>query len=409
MKKICFLSALLSLLLLLGCSSIPIESTQQPASVSPSPSTSSRPSKGGLSIHFIDVGQADSILILSPEGAAVLVDAGNNEDGPEIVNYLKAQGVKELAAVVATHPHEDHIGGMDQIIDSFPVKQVYLPTATTTTKTFEDMIASIKVSGAKRIQAKAGVVLDVPGLSARFLAPSSPEYDELNNYSAVLKLTYGTTSFLLTGDAEEISEKEMLKHGDLQADLLKVGHHGSYSSTSKDFLKAVSPQTAVISVGADNAYGHPNDEVLNRLSAAGTSIFRTDKLGTIVAMSNGSTITIGFRSSPIESSVAPPPAPLSVSVQISTIDLYEEIVTITNVTNSVVNLTGWKLVSKEGSQTFNFPAGTTLPAGGALHIVSGTKAEPGSNALLWSKENIWNNNGDTGALYDAQGSLVSRK
>lgn len=385
----------------------------------------SAPVNGNLKVHFIDVGQADSILIQSPDGTSVLVDAGNNEDGNKIVSYLKAQGVKDLTAVVATHPHEDHIGGMDTVIKSFSVKQVYMPNASATTKTFEDMIAAINASGAKRIQAKAGVVLDVPGLFGVFLAPNGSSYDDLNNYSAVLRLTYGGTSFLLTGDAENISEIEMLKNGNLQATLLKVGHHGSSSSTTDTFLKAVSPKYAVISVGKGNTYGHPTDETINRLTSAGVSIYRTDQSGTIIATSDGTSIKLDKVASPIKANAPPEPAPSSPqtqvptpsappvpsggSIQISSIDLSGEIVTIKNTGSTSVDLTGWKLISEEGSQAFNFPAGTSISAGGTLQILSGSGAQIGPNQLLWGKANIWNNKGDTGALYDAQGALVSRK
>lgn len=383
---------------------------------------------GTMKLHFIDVGQADSILIEAANGSFVLVDAGNNDDGSGVVNYLKSQGVKELSAVVATHPHEDHIGGMDTVIKSFPVKQVYMPAATSTTKTFEDMIAAINSSGAKRFQAKSGVTLDVTGISGTFLAPNGSGYDDLNNYSAVLKITYGNTSFLLSGDAEDVSENEMLRNANLQATLLKVGHHGSSSSTTSAFLKAVSPKYAVISVGAGNSYGHPNDGTLSRLASARIQVYRTDLSGTIIATSDGSTITLDKGASPIKtnappsnpttSSPAPSPNPTpapattpkpSGSVQITNIDLSGEIVTITNNSGSAVNLTGWKLVSEKGPQTYNFPSGTSIPAGDSLQILSGKGATAGANQLLWSQANIWNNDGDPGALYNAQGTLVSWK
>lgn len=287
----------------------------------------SAPVSGNLKVHFIDVGQADSILIQASNGTSVLIDAGNNGDGQGVVNYLKSQGVKELAAVIATHPHEDHIGGMDTVIKAFPVKQVYMPNATSTTKTFEDMVAAINASGAKRIQVKAGVTLDVPGISGTFLAPNGSGYDDLNNFSAVLKLTYGSTSFLLTGDAGDVSESEMLRNGNLQATLLKVGHHGSASSTTSAFLKAVSPKYAVVSVGTGNSYGHPNDGTMSRLASAGVAVYRTDQSGTIIATSDGANITIdknassikanappsnSSSTSPTTSTPAPPPAPVVV-------------------------------------------------------------------------------------------------
>lgn len=390
------------------------------SSTGATPPTDTTPNvDGNLKVHFINVGQADSILIQTSNGTSVLVDAGNNDDGSGIVNYLKSQGVKELAAVVATHPHEDHIGGMDTIIRAFSVKQLYMPNATSTTKTFEDMISAINASGAKRIQAKAGVKLDVPGLSGSFLAPVGTGYEDLNNYSAVLKITYGSTSFLLTGDAEGISENEMLRNGNLQATLLKVGHHGSSSSTTSSFLKAVSPKFAVISVGKGNSYGHPTAETLNKLASNGTQVFRTDEVETIVATSDGETIKIDKSASPIKPvappssgsssptptstpSTPPPTVPTSSSggVSIKSIDLRAEIVTLANSSSSSVDLTGWKIISETGNQTFFFPEGTTIPVGGTLQILSATGIQAGPNQLIWGKANIWNNDGDLGALYN---------
>ncbi|PRR71245.1 ComEC/Rec2 family competence protein [Neomoorella humiferrea] len=246
-----------------------------------------------LKVHFIDVGQADSILIQTPAGKAILIDGGNNDDGIKVVNYIKSQAVKELAAVVATHPHEDHIGGLDSVIKEIPVAAVYMPNAVTTTRTFEDFINAVKASGATRIRARGGVKMDIPGLSAEFLAPNSNSYDELNNYSAVLKIAYGNTAFLFTGDAETVSEEEMLSAGyNLKADVLKVGHHGSASSTSAAFLKAVAPKYAVISVGKGNDYGHPDPRVLERLQRAGVKIYRTDEHGTVIIVSDSRNITI---------------------------------------------------------------------------------------------------------------------
>ena len=361
---------------------------------------------GLLQVHFINVGQADSILVIS-NGQSILVDGGNSADGTAVVRYLKSQGVKGLSAIVATHPHEDHIGGLDTIIHSFPPKQVYMSNGTSATKTFEDFIAAVNASGAKKIKAKAGVKLDVPGLSGLFLAPNNEQYEDLNNYSAVLKITFGKVSFLLTGDAEDVSEAEMLKSGqDLQSTVLKVGHHGSTSSTTSAFLKAVSPKYAVISVGVDNDYGHPAQGTLNKLADAGIQVYRTDQSGTIVATSDGETVKLTPSTTP--EPIQPVPG-IPGSLTISTIDLSREVVTIMNSGDKEVDLTGWKLVSEGGNQTFLFPSSTTLPAGKTLKVVSGKNAQVGSNVLVWTESNIWNNDGDPGALYNAQGQLVSRK
>lgn len=400
----------LSLLVLSGCSKIetaPLKSSTVP--------------KGILQVHFLDVGQADSALIISSSGESILIDGGNNDDGPEVVSYLKSYGVKELSAIVATHPHEDHIGGLDSVLQSIPTKSVYMPNASAKSKTFEDFIAAVNSSGAKKVQAKAGVSLNTSDITGLFLAPNNNSYEELNNYSAVLKVTYGKVSFLFEGDAEDISEAEMLQNGqNLKSTVLKVGHHGSQSSTTDGFLKAVSPKYAIISVGADNDYGHPTPVTLDRLAKAGVEVYRTDQSGTIVVTTDGESVEINKKASiqpnpPVTNSAkaselgAPTVSTSQGTVELSTIDLTGEVVTITNSSNTAVNLTGWELVSVMGNQTFIFPAGTTLTSGGSLKVVSGEKAQAGTGMLVWTQSNIWNNDGDPGALYDAQGNLVSRK
>lgn len=242
-----------------------------------------------LTVHFLDVGQGDSILIQFPNDSVMLVDAGPDGNGAPVISYLQQQGVNKIDYLVATHPHADHIGGMTAVIKEFEIDKVYMPKVTHTTKIYEDLLLAIKEKGLKITPAHAGLdILDQNGLQVTFAAPCSSNYDSLNNYSAVVKIQYGSTSFLLTGDAEEISEQEMLDEGmDLQADVLKVGHHGSSSSTTPAFLKSVAPKYAVISAGAENKYGHPHQETLDHLADAGVIVCRTDQDGTIVFVSDG--------------------------------------------------------------------------------------------------------------------------
>jgi len=380
---------------------------------------------GTLKVHYIDVGQADAILIQLPAGQNVLIDAGNNDDAYTVVNYLKSKGISKLDHVIGTHPHEDHIGGLDVVINSFAVGKVYLPRVTHTTETYQDALVAVQNEGLKAAEANGGVKLAVgQGATAELVAPNGTVYQELNDYSAVLKLTFGQTSFLFAGDAAGISEAAMLRAGyNLQADVLKVGHHGSSSSTTAAWLKAVSPKYAVISVGKDNDYGHPHAETLAKLAAAGIKVYRTDRQGTVVAISDGKAITFGTQPttagvSPtqtgtvypggVSGSAALPGSNAAASVVLANIDLKAELATIKNNGGQAVNISGWKLVSERGKQVFIFPSGMSLAAGAAVKVASGANATAGPGVLVWTTENMWNNDGDPGALYDAGGQLVSR-
>ncbi|MDK2821228.1 MAG: competence protein ComEC [Clostridia bacterium] len=251
-------------------------------------------SEGFLYVHYLDVNQGDAILIRLPNNQNILIDGGSNKVGPKLVNYLKQYGVRKLDYVIGTHPHEDHIGGLDLVIKAFEIGKVYMPKVTTNTDTYRDLLLAIKNKGLKVTNAKAGVTLPLNNeVKAIFISPNKSTYEELNDYSAVLHLTYGKTSFLFTGDAETTAEKEMVVSNlPLKADILKVGHHGSISSTSKAFLRKVDPTYAVISVGKDNDYGHPHPSIIERLQQAKIKIYRTDLHGTITAISDGDKITM---------------------------------------------------------------------------------------------------------------------
>ncbi len=249
---------------------------------------------GKLSVHFIDVGQGDAILIQTPSGQSMLIDAGERNQGAQVVQYLRTQGISKLDILIGTHPHSDHIGGLIQIIKDFPVHKIYLPKVTHNTATFEDLLIAIKQQGLKVSTAKAGTQIPLQGVDACFVGPVGDAYEKLNNYSAVVKLAYGNNSMIFTGDAETESEREMSlsSMGDLKADVLKVGHHGSSSSSSDAFLNAVAPQYAVIMCGLNNDYGHPHKEIIQKLNKKGIEIYRSDQNGNIVMSSDGNTIEI---------------------------------------------------------------------------------------------------------------------
>ena len=249
------------------------------------------PSGSGLDVHFIDVGQGDSILAES-DGHYMLIDAGENDQAGTVISYLKAEGVTKLDYVIGTHPHSDHIGGLDKVIDTFPVDKVLLPPVEHTTRTFEDVLDSIASRGLKITKPKPGNSYDLGNASFTILSPVKDYGNDLNNWSVGIRLTYGDNSFVMCGDAENQAEEDILNSGAvLKADVLKAGHHGSSTSTSNAFLKKVSPSWVVIQCGKGNSYGHPHKETMEKLKKAGCQILRTDEEGTITAFSDGKTIT----------------------------------------------------------------------------------------------------------------------
>lgn len=358
-----------------------------------------------LKVHFLDVGQADSIFI-TKGSEAMLIDGGNGPDSDKIITYIKSQGVSTLKYIIATHPHEDHIGGLAAVIQSFTIENVIMPDVTTTTQTFEDLLTAIKEKGLTITRPVYGDKYEINGAAFTILAPNNnSSYCELNDYSVVIKLVNGSNSFLFTGDAEEQSESEMLFMNSslLESDVLKVGHHGSSGSTSQAFLDAVNPAYAVISVGADNTYGHPAQTTLDKVAAKGVSLFRTDQQGDIIATSNGNLIVFNTKST--ENSIfnnTPGTEGENKSIMIGNVDKKAELVTITNTGTTDVNLAGWVLLSVTGNQSYTFQS-TTLEAGKSLTVASGGA----TGDIIWTAENIWNNSSrDPAQLYDSNGNLI---
>lgn len=244
-----------------------------------------------LKVHIIDVGQADSIFIELPNEQSMLIDAGNNSDDDIVVDYINELNYNKIDYVVGTHPHEDHIGGLDTVIDTFDIGKIYLPKVENNTKTFEDVLLSIKNKNLKISSAVVGVnILETENLKINILSPMNKTYEDFNYYSAVIKIEYLDKSFIFMGDAEEINEREIKE--DVNADVIKIGHHGSDTSSSREFLQKVSPDYAIISVGIDNKYGHPNDTVLKLLKDMNVDVYRTDESGTITVISDGKNIEI---------------------------------------------------------------------------------------------------------------------
>ena len=253
--------------------------------------TNSMTVDGNLNIYFIDVGQADSILITNND-AFMLIDAGNNEDGEDVVNFIKDKGITKLDYVIGTHPHEDHIGGLDDVINSdIEISNIYMPQIETTTKTFEDVIDAIQNKGLSITSPKEGDTFNVGNASLEVMTDSILDEDNLNLSSITLLMQYGNNKFLFMGDAEE--ENEETKDWP-KVDLLKVGHHGSNTSSSDKFLNETKPTYSIIMAGEGNSYGLPTEETLNKLQNIGSTIYRTDLNGTIEVISDGENIEVSI-------------------------------------------------------------------------------------------------------------------
>lgn len=305
MKKL--LALLLVLLLLTGCttaapaatepSAAPTAAPTEPATVvtlPPETEAVTEPPLEGLSVHFIDVGQADCAL-LECDGEFAIIDAGYPETGEKVVSYLAQQGVEELSLLVATHPHGDHIGGLPAVLDAYPVQTVWsstIPYSNDYTRDFQNAVALQRIP---LTVPEIGDVFELGDATITMIGPVHMNYDDVNNISLVLMVEYGDVRFLFTGDMERDAETELLDSGaDVKADVLKVGHHGSYTSTSYRFLYEVDPTYAVICVGGNNDYGHPHDEPMSRLRDAEVIIYRTDKMYNIVAVTDGENIQFSW-------------------------------------------------------------------------------------------------------------------
>lgn len=286
-KLILKLTALFAVICLALCSC----SVNINVNSSSSENKSTTPASGTLSVHYLDVGQGDSIFIELPNKKCMLIDAGENMYGKSITEYITNLGYSKIDYLVATHPHADHIGSMAYVVNHNDIGEIYMPKVATTTKTYEKLLTAISDKGLKVKSAKAGMnIIDDGNFSIDILAPVTIEEDDLNNCSIILKMNYKNDSFLFLGDAEK-KELETVT-ADMSAEVLKVGHHGSRTSTTKALLEEVNPKYAVISLGKDNSYGHPHKSTLELLDKFNVETYRTDKDGTIVISTEGSGVTI---------------------------------------------------------------------------------------------------------------------
>lgn len=250
-----------------------------------------------LTVHYIDVGQADAILLETGD-QFMLIDGGNKDDSQLVVSYLEQQGVSELEAVICTHAHEDHVGGLPAVLAVYPTKAVYAPTKTYSSKIFDSFLYYVDQQGLEVTIPSPGQLLSLGDMMLTFVGPVQ-SYAETNDTSLVLSAFFDDVRFIFTGDMEVDAENDMLDYWgeqmDWDATVLKVGHHGSSTSSGYRFLHEIDPEYAIVSVGTDNAYGHPHEEVLSRYADAGIPLFRTDELGHIVVTADGSDVQITWQ------------------------------------------------------------------------------------------------------------------
>ena len=281
-----FLALLLALgIFLCGCEAVILPAPTQPG-VSADGHT--------LMVHYIDVGQADCIL-LETEGKFMLIDGGNKDDSQLVVSYLEQQGVSELEAVICTHAHEDHVGGLPAVLAVFPTKAVYAPTKTYSSKIFDSFLYYVDQQGLEVTIPSPGQILTLGDMIMTVMGPVK-SYAETNDTSIVLSAFFDDVRFIFTGDMEVAAENDMLDYWGEQIDwdstVLKVGHHGSSTSSGYRFLYEIDPEYAIVSVGKDNSYGHPHEEVVSRYADAGIPMFRTDELGHIIVTADGDDVQI---------------------------------------------------------------------------------------------------------------------
>jgi len=304
MKKKILLSIVAFLLALAG--------TLASMYLDPEPEHNYTPGESILQVHFLDVGQADCAL-LECDGYYMLIDGGNVEDSQLVISYLQQQGVEELEAVVCSHAHEDHVGGLPAVLAVFPTKAVYAPTKTYASKVFDDFLHYTDQQRLEVTIPAPGDEFPLGGANVMVLGPTQ-SYAETNDTSIILRIDHKENSFLFTGDMEVAAENDMLDYwadtGTFDVDVLKVGHHGSDTSTGYRFLHSVMPTYGVISVGEGNSYGHPNDEPMSRLKQAGVVILRTDKLGAITATSDGFEIAFTWENQNAQPEEAEPAQPV---------------------------------------------------------------------------------------------------
>jgi len=396
MRKIALLVSICIAVLLSGCT----QYQQQNKKVE----TSQLPLEQGkeMKVHFLDVGQGDSILIQSPNGKNLLVDGSTRSAGKDVIAYLRTHRVEKLDYVVATHPDADHIGGLLSVLNSISIKNFIDSGKVHTSQTYEKMLQLILDKNIPFIVPEVGDTIPLDDELDITVLNVGEESDDNNEASIVLKIVYGEVSFLLMGDADTYVEKNILERANVEATVLKAGHHGSDTSSSEQFIQAVKPDVTILSYGKDNSYGHPDAEVKSRLERLSSQIYGTAEVGNIVVETDGVDYNVLTNGSAEPTDIAE----TSIGINISSKDVRGEIVGITNSGETNINVKDWQLVSVAGNQTFKFP-NINLQAGKTIYVTSGPEAREGSGYLKWTTGQMWRNDGDAAKLLNDKGEIVS--
>jgi competence protein ComEC len=411
MKKRIILSfILLWMLSLVGCQSLPptdrsgtsITNTPQSNTENISqPARAPVDSKGVLTFSMINIGKGDALLISTPQGAHYMVDTGEEVDYPRVAQALATKGVTEINAIFLTHGHFDHMGGLVPILSSFPVGKVYISAIETQTYSnheFEDLCSSSSTA-VEMLKVGDQISLD-RDVNITVLAPLQVDTANENNNSLVMMLTYGSTRYLLMGDAGFNVENALMTQGiDLHADVLKSGHHGQDDATSEAFLQSVSPSYVILTGNPQEDSGSPGKRVNALLKEKGIASYAS--IGNFLTEDF---ISDGTRVTPLQIPMGHIPS--MTGLVLDSIDRKAEKVVVKNTGNTLLDLTGCWILSEKGNEMFFFPRGTLLPAGGTLSVVSGK--DPPAGDFVWTKESVWKaKKADTAMLYDRSGNLLS--
>jgi competence protein ComEC len=394
----------------------------------------SHESGGDLRAYFLDVGQGDSTLILF-KNTTILIDTGEQDRGDVVVRDLQLLGIDRIDLLVATHPHSDHIGGMETVLAAFPIGRVADAGMPHPSPLYARFLDAVEARHIPYTVVHEGDTVDLnPALRILVLSPPEQQSgDDINDDSVVLRISYGTFDILLTGDAGFAAENRIIATGyALDAEILKVAHHGSAHATGSRFLKRVHPAVAVIPVGAANPYGHPADATLAALEQAGCTVYRTDRDGDIMVRSDGISYTVQTSrgtghglflpvttgGAPFSTTTATSPTPAPYDVVISETrfnapgddrtNLNGEYIRITNRGGGVVNLNGWTLSDRTGSRLYLFPAFLLLPES-SVSVFTGTGAINDTALFMGRTSPVWSNSGDDAVLQDERGNTVDRR